>query len=522
MSDFLLKDRVVRDRTEDRESIRQTDRWIFYVLIASLILVPLLVGGHITDFVSPHISDKSVLVSGPKGDIFTFYKFLALVVLTVAAVVMFLFKVFFFHYELPKRPILWFILIFGVGIVLSTMFAPFKTLALFGQYNRSDGGLAYLCYLLLMFVAMHIEYPKKAGRYVLFAFYPFIVINFILSLMNFTGHDAMKYAPVQKFMTFLLPEGASLGEGSILLGTLNQWNYMSGMFAVMAVMYLAWAILDKHIGLSILNLVFALMSIATMLMAVSTSGFVTVLGILPILMIIALKSVNKKRSLVLIVSFLILSVPVLHVLASKNPRVWNESVGTFVSNNPYVPKEEPTSSVDGLMNGRLFENRVYAAEQAFALPELPAPNVSGGSGRLYIWSKAMDITMDRPLIGYGLDTMLYHFPQDDIGFRGGMGSKNVLVDKPHNVYIGVAFGTGFIGLIGLIGIVLLSVWKAGESLFRRKELPIFAIVFAVGWVAFLIQALFNDTLPGTAAPMFTLAGMMLAFFNNQYQEQEND
>ena len=44
------------------------------------------------------------------------------------------------------------------------MFSPSKTIALYGQYNRTDGALSYICYVLLMFVAMHIEYPKKASR----------------------------------------------------------------------------------------------------------------------------------------------------------------------------------------------------------------------------------------------------------------------------------------------------------------------------------------------------------------------
>lgn len=91
--------------------------------------------------------------------------------------------------------------------------------------------------------------------------------------MNFYGHDLLQNSAVSKFVKLFLPEGADITEGSILVGTLNQWNYMSGMFAIMTVMYLTAAVLERTIGRAIGHLVVAIMSIAVMFMSISTSGF---------------------------------------------------------------------------------------------------------------------------------------------------------------------------------------------------------------------------------------------------------
>ena len=265
-------------------------------------------------------------------------------ILTISATVLFLYKLFFLDYRLPKRPILWFFAIFIIAIIVSTMFSPNKTIALYGQYNRTDGALSYICYVLLMFVAMHIEYPKKAVEYVLYAFYPLVVINFILITMNFTGHDALTYKPVQKAMSMFLPDGANLGAGSTILGTLNQWNYMSGMFSIVTVMYLSWIVIDKNNIRRFINLVVALLSIATMLMATSTSGFLTFVVMTPFIIWLAIRSANKKMAFISLVAFYILAAPILHVLASKNAGVWSESVGFFISKNPYVVEQPAATS----------------------------------------------------------------------------------------------------------------------------------------------------------------------------------
>lgn len=510
------KVRIKRDEVEDQRSKQQIDKWIFYILIAAIILVPLLIGGHVSEVVSPLIADAESLISGGKIDFFTFYKFIALVLLTVAAVVLFLYKLFFLDYRLPNRSISCFFAIFIAVIVISTILSPSKTIALYGQYNRTDGALSYICYVLLMFVAMHIQYPKKVVEYVLYAFYPLVIINFILTTLNFTGHDVLMYGPAKTAMTFFAPEIA-LGEGSQLLGTLNHWNYMSGMFAVVTIMYLSWIVIDTNNLRRFINLVIALLSMTTMLIAMSASGFVTFVCITPLIIWLASKSANKKVAFISLLIFTILTAGILHVLSMKDPEAWDESVGFFLPGNPYIEEQSVDTSLndDNSWNPSiLLGANAFAAEEVFELPELPESAWGPGTGRIYIWQKTLQLLSERPFFGYGLDTLMYNFPHNDIEARSNL-TVVTIVDKPHSLYVGVAYGTGIVGVVGFLGIIIYTVCAAVVSVVRYKLFSGLTVILCIGWLAFLVQALFNDSLPGTTAPLFAIAGIMMAQLYNK-------
>ncbi|WP_060207189.1 O-antigen ligase family protein [Sporosarcina koreensis] len=514
---FKSENSVLRDEQEDAQSRMKTDCWIFILLLLAIAIVPLIVGGHVENIVAPYITNIDLLNAGLKVDIFTHYKMIILLILTVVSLALLLMKVFFMNGEIRNSKINIFIIIFAISISISTILSPTVSIALWGQYNRSDGAISYICYLTLFFVAMNIEYPKNAIQYIMYSLYPFILVNFILITMNFSGYDAMNYKVVEKTMSLFLPSGATLEEGSSLLGTLNQWNFMSGMFAVLTIMYLAWAIIDTHMIRSFLNIGVAVITFAIMLMSVSTSGFLTIIVLIPFLIALLLKCKNSKKTIIALLVFLIINIPVFHMLADKNPRVWDESIGVLLKKNPYI-KEQPVAIKSNEFK-ILLENKVYAAENHFELPELPERDVSAGSGRAYIWQKTIDLAMERPLFGFGLDTLMYHFPHYNIDARAGMWDENKIVDKPHSMYVGIFYGTGIVGTIGFAGIVILTVFAAMRVVIRRKQSMV--AVLAVGWLAFLFQALFNDSLPGTSGVYWTLAGMMIGmtFINNDNEEK---
>lgn len=509
--------KILRDTEEDHISRKKTDRWIFVLLILAIALVPILVGGYAKDVVSPHITNIDLLHSGLKGDIFTHYKAIALMIITLTAVGLFLAKVFFMEGKIRKTKLNIFLGIFAVAIIISTILSPSITIALWGQYNRSDGAISYICYLTLFFIAMNIEYPKKALQYVMYSLYPFVFINIILITMNFYGQDAMTYPTIQKILSLFLPEGASLTEGSTLLGTLNQWNFMSGMFAIMTVMYLAWAIIDKNMIRSFVNVLVAIISFSIMLMSISTSGFLTVVLMTPLLIVLVAKSANLKKTTLILIAFVIVIIPVFHVLAEKDSRVWDESIGFIIKKNPYT--KEQSAAIASPNFPISLENRTYAAENQFELPVLPESGVAAGSGRAYIWGKSIELTRDRPLFGYGLDTIMYHFPHYNIDARAGMWSENTIVDKPHSMYMGILYGTGVIGFIGFMCIVILTIISPIKVVFTKQQ-PV-VIVLSVGWIAFLIQALFNDSLPGTSGPMWVIAGILMGLLSINKKIEEN-
>lgn len=520
MSKFYEKV-AYRDTEEDIQSQKSVDKWIFGLLLIVIGFVPLIVMASVVEVQSPMITNVSALAGGTKGDLFTHYKALAVIVITVLAGIMFLAKILFMNGEIRKTKLNYAIGAFAVAIVLSTIFSPNISIALHGQYNRTDGAISWLCYLALFIIAMNIEYPKKVVNYVLYSLYPFVVINLFIITMNFYGNDLLQKAAVKKLVMAFLPAGANIGEGSLLIGTLNQWNYMSGMFSIMAMLFLSAAILEKNIGRAISHLVMAVMSISIMLMSISTSGFLTVCVMMIVVLFVIFRSEKKVQSFAIIAVFLMVSAPIFHILATKNAKVWDESIGFIVKSNPYA-KEDSKSQTSFNNNGDVDFNwltKAYAAEK-FELPVLPEANWGPGTGRIYIWEKTLNLVKERPLFGYGLDTLAYNFPHNDLEARGNL-NEVTIVDKPHNIYIGVIYGTGVIGIVAFFGMVLLSLkWVVVKILTFNPLSSNLVITLCIAWLAFLFQSLFNDTSIGITGPLFTMGGIMLGILINKNKDTE--
>ena len=509
MSSFY--DVILNDEEEDLQSRKNIDKWIFRLLLLLLGVMPLIVLANVEEVISPLISNVDVLSSGTKGDLFTHYKALFLLVITIIVSGMFLTKIFFMSGTVKKTFLNYVLGAFVIAIVVSTILSPNITTALSGQYNRSDGAISWLCYVALMFIAMNIEYPKNVVRYIMYAMIPFVYINLIIITMNFYGKDLLQHTWMQKLVSITLPEGAGLSEGSTLLGTLNHGNYMSGMFAIMTVMYFVWAIVEKQIGNKIMGLVTAIASILVVLMSISTSGFLTVVCIMPFLIWIVFKSEKKSMSFALLGAYVVIAGISLHMFAQENSKVWDESVGFFVSSNPYVEEvPQPTSYLNNEENmlATLFDNKAYASDQAVELPVIPETGVGAGSGRVYIWTYMLDLVKERPLFGYGLDSLMYNFQHYNIDARANLETESVIVDKPHNMYMGILYGTGIIGFIAFIVLIFTITWASLKQVFKKQD-NVVATVLAVGVLAFLFQGIFNDTLPGIGGVMWVLVGMFL-------------
>lgn len=508
MSSFY--DSILNDEAEDLQSRKSIDKWIFRLFLVLLGVIPLIVLANMEEVVSPLISNIDILSSGTKGELFTHYKALFVVIITIIVSLLFLTKIFFMNGTIRKTFLNYVLGAFVIAIVVSTILSPNITTSLNGQYNRSDGAISWLCYVALMFIAMNIEYPKHVIRYIMYAMIPFVYINLYIMTMNFYGKDLLQKEWVQKLVSITLPEGASIGEGSQLLGTLNQWNYMSGMFAMMTVMYLAWAVTSKKWLETIVGAVTASASIAVMFMSISTSGFLTVVVLIPLIIIAMFRTEKKNQPLIAFATFLIIATPVFHILADKNERVWAESIGFFVDKNPYG--EEVTA---------LFENKnvAYASDEVLELPVLPERGISAGTGRTYIWDKTLELVKERAILGYGADSLMYNFPHYNIDARASMWDEHTITDKPHNTYIGALYGFGIFGFLAVVIVLVMVGIKTLKSMIA-KSWGVF--ILAITSLAYFTQAMFNDSLPSMSAVAWLFIGMMFAMIFSKNEETLTD
>lgn len=111
----------------------------------------------------------------------------------------------------------------------------------------------------------------------------------------------------------------------------------------------------------------------------------------------------------------------------------------------------------------------------------------GGSMRIYVWGKVIELIKMRPLFGYGLDTMYIAM---NTFFRGEIISdfgKYVNWDKSHNEYLNIAVSSGLLSLGAYLGFIFLSLKKG----FRRLRLHPAFVPLLAAVIGYLIQALFN-------------------------------
>ncbi|MEK4128661.1 O-antigen ligase family protein [Solibacillus sp. FSL W8-0474] len=513
----LHKSDSISDEQENVQSRANADKWIFRLLLVILGFMPLIVMANVEEFISPLISNVDVLSSGVKGDLFTHYKAVFIIVITIIILLIFLSKLFFMNGKIKKTSLNYALGGFVLAILVSTIMSPNISVALNGQYNRSEGAILWICYIVLFFVAMNITYPKNVVNYIMYTMIPFVFINLFIMVKNFYGNDLLQLDVMQKLVSIMLPEGANISEGSQLLGTLNQWNYMSGMFAMMTVMYLAWAVVAKKGYESAIGVVTACASVAIMLMAVSTNGFVTFLSVIPFILWIAFKSNSIKKAVIVLVSFIVVMGGSLHILSLQNEKVWAESIGFFYSGeNPYTKEEleesSPISTKD--ISFTLFGEKVAASDNSFELPVLPAPAWSPGTGRTYIWQETLELVAERPLFGYGIDTITYHFPHYQLEARGNLLIETI-VDKPHNIYIGLLYGTGIIGLVLFMIFVLITLKETLIRIIKFNSKSNTSVVLGIIWLSFLVQALFNDTTPAMTGTLFVMIGILMGLQNRK-------
>lgn len=185
---------------------------------------------------------------------------------------------------------------------------------------------------------------------------------------------------------------------------------------------------------------------------------------------------------------------------------------------PFMLTKEGPKYVNGL--GKTVE-----------LKDVPAigwkDNQEFGSGRGYIWSRSIPMMKDTVMLGHGADTFCLYFPQDDyVGkYNSGSFTSNIdiVVDKPHNMYIGIALGTGAISLLALLTLWAIYIIQSIQ-LYRKEKYAAFnsfvgAGIF-LGVCGFLVAAIVNDSSVSTMPLFYGLLGTGIAINSMMAREKK--
>lgn len=137
-----------------------------------------------------------------------------------------------------------------------------------------------------------------------------------------------------------------------------------------------------------------------------------------------------------------------------------------------------------------------------------------GSARGYIWSRAIPMMKSTWLIGNGPDTFALSFPQRDyLGKWWAYGTPNMIVDKPHNLYMMFFINNGGLALIGfliLVGYYLFDSFRlyAFKEAYTNNDALGIAMMLAI--VGYLGAGFFNDSIIAIAPIFWIILGSGLA------------
>ena len=477
---------------------------IHFLLCLYVCIMPLIIFGRFEFVNSPIISNQDALSSGYMIDIFTHYKFFFTLLISATVFVLFFYQYFFKNIGINKSSINILLIVFTISICISTLLSPNISTSLYGFYLRSDGAITWLCYISLFFITSQIHIQEKKVRTLFLYLIPFIFINFVIIMLNYYNHDVLKFEPLVKILTIGIPNLFDLGEGGQLLGTLDQWNYLSGMFAMITLALLSFSLTSTNLKMVITSSIFASLSTLIVLLSISTSGFLTIMCCLPLLIFIIIKNKHYKHSIITICIYLLICTPFYIIWSQETKAVYTESFGSIAT------------IFNSLNTKSVTDSEIVELDTHSILPSLPMGNLGAGSGRLYIWNNTFELIKQRPFLGYGLDTLAYFYPQYKIDKRAHLNTEAILIDKPHNAYLGVFYGTGLIGFLCFLTLAVLVFIKLIKSIIDKNWLITPLAIFAV---AYFIQAMFNDSIVATTGLTFLFMGFCFNKSLNSYNKK---
>lgn len=136
------------------------------------------------------------------------------------------------------------------------------------------------------------------------------------------------------------------------------------------------------------------------------------------------------------------------------------------------------------------------------------------SSRGYIWSRSIPMLKNTILLGYGPDNYAIHFPQDDfVGKANSFNSINMVVDKPHNMYLQIGLNTGVISLIAILALFLIYFIDSMRLYIKYKFATLEEFLGAgilTAIVAYLAAGMFNDHIISVSPTFWALFGLGLS------------
>jgi hypothetical protein len=199
-----------------------------------------------------------------------------------------------------------------------------------------------------------------------------------------------------------------------------------------------------------------------------------------------------------------------YLTVSMGPVVDTSAIGAYA-----ISLHTPGVTWDFIVSAEdiLYRNRMGRLVDLYPVEHIGFENNPDfGSWRGYIWSRSFPLLKQTILLGTGADTYCAAFPQEDYAGKYSTGAQyDIVVDKPHNLYLGAAIGTGVVSLLALLSLFGIYLFTSAR-LYRKAAFGDDFLTFAgsgifFGITGFLAAALVNDSSVSVMPMFYGLLGL---------------
>ena len=192
--------------------------------------------------------------------------------------------------------------VFLLCLVLSTLFSDHRDTALWGMYDRAEGMVTQICYLIL-FLYTALSYRSAQDLKLLMAAMGILIaINAVMGISQFAGHDFMTSDWVNHLV---VPDeiGGKIStlqfEKAKMYGTANHYNYLGSIAAMTFPVCTVLALFEKRWKFRIPLILAALLSLMLLLGSTSRAGLIGVVAVMVLAVIFFRRLLLRHWKLVL-------------------------------------------------------------------------------------------------------------------------------------------------------------------------------------------------------------------------------
>lgn len=379
------------------------------------------------------------------------------------------------------------LVIFLLSQLLSTLVSVDTRTSFLGYYSRFHGGLLSTISYTVLYWAYVSNIKRKGVKKSFYALFASALVVSIYGILQHFGIDAHIWVQDVQSRVF---------------STLGQPNWLAAFIVALTPLTWAFAISAKEKNSSrlfwyILSSVFFLVLLYTKsrsgLLGFATGFFVFWGGYF--------LTTSKEKVRKSLRSFTIITLIIL--------------ILTLVEGTPWTPK---------ITN--LGKSTPPPTQQKVRAPALETGGTESGEIRKIVWTGAIDIWKNYPILGTGVETFAFSYYNFRPAEHNLVSEWNYLYNKAHNEYLNFAATTGTIGLLSYTLLIMATVYlfiktsgikiKGVDKKSKNKE----TLALAAGYFSILATNFFGFSVVPVALLFFLFPAMAVALQEKESEEPE--